>query len=102
MIQTDKYKKEIIGLLKKALEINSQLGEYEKHYLTEKARFVVVLTNGRLEIDIEVIKNFAANSEISVSYKLNAIVQSFDVANNRRVRSRKVNRKWKELFGKEG
>ena len=98
MIQTDKYKKEIIGLLKKAGQKNERLGDYKCHYLTREAQFFVLLTNGQVEIDLDVVKNFAQKNNTAITYTLNKISYTYSEKSDVYKRKRKAFYKWNSLF----
>lgn len=104
MIKTDKYKKGVIALTQKAAELNPLLGVYEMHYLNKDARFIVQLTNGKLEIEIELARECEENPDQLQYGKIRKVVFPYgeeeDEAGHRRHDS-PVNTAWRRLFAKQ-
>ena len=100
MIKTDKYKKGVIVLTQKAAEINPLLGNYETHYLSEDARFVVQLSNGKLEIDIEMARVCEQDPEKLIPGKLKKAAFSYREGENIKANASNINTAWKKLFAK--
>jgi hypothetical protein len=101
MIQTDKYKKGIIALCLKAAEVNPGLGAYQMHYLNEKARFVAQLTNGQLEIEIDLARQYDLDPERQLSDKLQQLIFSNSGKTESLTRLRpasEVDSAWRKLF----
>ncbi len=98
MIKTDKYKKGVIALTLKATEFNPMLGSYEAHYLNENARFIVQLTNGKLEIDIELARECEENAENFVYDKIRKLTVSNELEEYTYKLSSKIDSAWKKLF----
>lgn len=101
MVQTEKYKKEILGIIEKARLLNSFIGEYQTHYLNEKAQFTVLLNNGSLELDIEVLRDFEQNPDISFPSKLRREIEFYICPESQYQRAKSSYSKWNQLFGKE-
>jgi hypothetical protein len=102
MVQTEKYKKEIIGIIKKAKQLNSFIGDYVIHYLNERAQFTVLLSNGSLEIEIEAIRAYGQNSTAVFPAKLRRDIEFYVCAESQCLRGKSLNSKWNQLFGREG
>jgi len=102
MIRTDKYKKGVIALTLKAAELNPLLGTYEAHYINENARFIVQLTNGKLEIDIELARECEENNENILYGKIRKVAFSYRQDEGSYKYSSNIDTAWKKLFTKTG
>jgi len=98
MIETNQYKKGVIALIQIAKKLNSQLGAYKNHFITEKAQFIIELTNGWLEVDIYIARECEENSEAIMPEKLKKAAQSYWNEDNPYARPRTIQKEWTGLF----
>lgn len=102
MIQTDKYKKGIVALILKAAELNPLLGNYQTHYLNEDARFIVQLSNGQLEIEIETARQYEQDPGKMLTGKLQQLVFNYKKAQEKSYRSSsEIDSAWRKLFSQK-
>lgn len=101
MIQTDKYKKGIIALTYRAIELNPKLGYYKTHYLNKNAKFVIHFSNGQLEIDIELAREYEQFPALHATQKLHKAVFPYYDFDNAAKSPRTVHAAWKKLFSKQ-
>jgi len=101
MIPTDKYKKGVIALTQKAAELNPLLGRYEIHYLNERGRFIIQLTNGQLEVDIDMARDFEQNAAVLHEDKLQQVAFSYKDEDKVYKANATVDTAWKKLFAVE-
>ena len=83
MVETNKFKKGILEVIRLSQKINFRIGTYQTHYLTEQSKFIVRLSNGTLEIDIDVARDCEVDSENVVSFKLQKIAYSYRGTNKK-------------------
>src|ERR1700761_4313978 len=98
MIETDKYKKGVMALMRKASEINPQVGNYQTHYLNSQGHFIVQLSNGKLEIDLNLARESDENPERPVSMKLRKAILAYWNEHNPYTRPQSTESKWNKLF----
>jgi hypothetical protein len=101
MIKTDKYKKGVIAITQMAAELNPALGAYQSHYINRDARFVVQLTNGKLEIEIDLARECEEHPEKMQYGRLRKAAYSYksDTTSYRHIAN--VDSAWKRLFAKQ-
>jgi hypothetical protein len=101
MIQTDKYKKGVIALSRKATEINPRLGHYVAHYINKEARFIVQLSNGKLEIDIELARQYENLPDRVIKRQAKKIAVSYKTESMNHTVRLSVDTAWRRLFATE-
>ena len=101
MIKTDKYKKGILALTDKATQLNPELGRYETHYLNAEARFIVQLSNGRLEVDIDMARQYEENPDMPQYGRLRKIAFSLNNEENYYRHASNIDSAWRKLFAKQ-
>jgi hypothetical protein len=98
MIQTDKYKKGVIALTLKAANLNPLLGSYQAHFLSERGRFIVQLSNGQIEIDISVARDYEQDSPLLHEGKLHQAAFSYQEEDRVYKATPTVDQAWRKLF----
>lgn len=60
MEKTDKYRNGVISVTGLARTVNSEIGSYVEHYINEGFGFSVKLSNGAINMSIEVAQDYEA------------------------------------------
>lgn len=98
MIITNKYKNSIRALTQLASEMNPAIGAYESHYLNKDIGFTVKLSNGTLEIPVDVASSYEKNRETFSSHKLRKVALSYNNGISRQKLNSQIETEWKNLF----
>ena len=98
MVETNKFKKGILEVIRLSQEINFRIGTYEKHYLTEHATFIIYLSNGTMEVDIDLARDCEENAEKVIFFRLQRVAYSYK-GPNKKYKSLKTNgNQWNRMF----
>lgn len=98
MIRTDKYKKGVMAISKKAAQLNPLLGCYEAHYLNDGGRFMIQLNNCQLEIDIDVARDYENNSPLLHEGRIHRAAFSYKIENEAAKINHSIDQAWRKLF----
>lgn len=82
MTKTDEYQSGVVGVVSKAREINPAIGSYKEHFVNDAFRFAVRLSNGRVEMSIEVAQDFEAQPSSITHDRIAAVAASFRPTNS--------------------
>jgi hypothetical protein len=58
MIKTSDHTNGVIGVISLAQRINTEIGFYQEHFYNENFNFTFRLSNGRLQMSIEVVQDY--------------------------------------------
>ncbi len=47
----------VTGIVSEARILNPEIGNYEEHFINERFRYIVRLSNGRLEMSREIVQD---------------------------------------------
>ena len=48
----------VTGIVSEARILNPEIGNYEEHFINERFRYIVRLSNGRLEMSREIVQDY--------------------------------------------
>lgn len=77
MIKTNENKAGIIGVINMARLIDSNIGEYEEHYIFESNYIVKLTDNGKIVISNELVQDFYNGAQNINKPRLIQVVNSF-------------------------
>lgn len=77
MIKTTDYTIGVKRVISRAREINSEIGFYQEHFITEHFGFIIRLSNGRLEMSIEVAQDCEAQSSSVTVDRIECVAKTF-------------------------
>lgn len=98
MIITNKYKNSIRTLTRLAAEMNPAIGTYESHYLNKDIGFTVKLSNGTIEIPVDLASAYEKNREEFNPHKLRKVALSYSNGKSRPKLLSQIETDWKNLF----
>ncbi|PBQ31226.1 hypothetical protein CNR22_05420 [Sphingobacteriaceae bacterium] len=98
MIRTDKYKKGVMAVSKKAAQLNPLLGCYQAHYLNEEGRFMIQLSNCQLEIDIDIARDYDQNSPLLHEGRIHQAAFAYKPDDRVYKETNKIDQAWRKLF----
>lgn len=98
MIQTNKYKKGVEALVRKAVQFNPLLGCYKAHYLNKRGRFMIQLSNCQVEIDIDVARDYENDSPLLHEGRIQRAAFSFKTEHESDKISHTIDQAWRKLF----
>ena len=52
----------VTGIVSEARILNPEIGNYEEHFINERFRYIVRLSNGRLEMSREIVQDYEIQS----------------------------------------
>lgn len=61
MQKTTQYQRGVMGITNLARSINPEIGNYVEHYINEMFGISVKLTNGAINMAVEIAQDFEAN-----------------------------------------
>ena len=96
MVETNKFKKGVQEVVRLSRKFNLSIGTYITHYLTKEAQFMVQLSNGTLEVGINLARDCEEDAENVISFKLQEVAFSYKSV----FKKRKNNNgdQWKQVF----
>jgi hypothetical protein len=77
MIKTTDYTIGVKRVISRARESNSEIGFYQEHFITENFRFIIRLSNGRLEMTIEVAQDCEAQPNRVTVDRIECVAKTF-------------------------
>lgn len=77
MKKTTEYTIGVNGVISLAREINPNIGFYQEHYIDEHFRFIIRLSNGRLEMSMEVAQDYEAQPSSVTLDRIESVAKTF-------------------------
>ena len=77
MKKTDVYTNAVKGVTHLAWTNNPEIGFYQEHYLNDRYDFSVMLTNGVIDMSIEVVQDYEARPSSVTSDRIDKVVKTF-------------------------
>jgi hypothetical protein len=77
MKKTDVYINAVKGVAHLAWTNNPEIGLYQEHYLNDSFNFSVKLTNGVIDMSIEIVQDYEARPSSVTSDRIDTVVQTF-------------------------
>jgi len=77
MKKTDVYINAVKGVAHLAWTNNPEIGFYQEHYLNDSFNFSVKLTNGIINMSIEIVQDYEARPSSVTSDRIDTVVQTF-------------------------
>ena len=98
MIKTDKYKSSVIGITRHVASINPLVGHYESHYLNEKCKFIIRLSNGTIEAPIYLVRDYEKNPQEIQIIQLHKVAITYKGIHRKHKLLPQIETVWKNLF----
>ncbi len=67
----------VIGITNLAKVINPEIGNYVEHYINEMFGISVKLSNGAINMSVEIVQDFEANPNTIDSIRIEKVAKSF-------------------------
>jgi len=77
MQKTTQYQMGVIGITNLAKVINPEIGNYVEHYINEMFGISVKLSNGAINMSVEIVQDFEANPNTIDSIRIEKVAKSF-------------------------
>ncbi len=77
MTKTDKYRNGVIGVTNLARIVNPEIGSYQEHYINEGFGFSVRLSNGAINMSIEVAQDYEAQQSSVTPDRVEKIANTY-------------------------
>jgi hypothetical protein len=77
MIKSTEYTIGVNGVISLAREINPNIGFYQEHFINEHFGFVIRLSNGRLEMSMEVAQDYEAQPSSVTVDRIDSVAKTF-------------------------
>lgn len=77
MQKTTQYQRGVMGITNLARSINPEIGNYVEHYINEMFGISVKLSNGAINITVEIAQDFEANPNSIDSTRIENVSKSF-------------------------
>jgi hypothetical protein len=77
MQKTNQYQGGVMGITNLARSINHEIGNYVEHYINEMFGISVKLSNGAINMTIEIAQDFEANPNSIDSIRIENISKTF-------------------------
>ena len=77
MQKTTQYQRAVIGITNLARSINPEIGNYVEHYNNEMFGISVKLSNGSINMTIEIAQDFEANPNSIDSIRIENLSKTF-------------------------
>jgi hypothetical protein len=77
MTKTEQYKTGVIGVIGLARIKNSEIGNYEEHFFNDSFKIVSRLTNGRIEMSVEVAQDYEHDPKSVTEERIQKVVDTF-------------------------
>jgi hypothetical protein len=79
MTKTDKNRNGVIGVTNLARNVNPDIGYYQEHYINEGFGFSVRLSNGAINMSIEVAQDFEAHQSSVTPDRVEIVAKTFRI-----------------------
>lgn len=98
MVKTNKYKKGVLFVVQKLSEIRPGVGKYLGHFISERAHFIVQLTNGSFELRLKLARLCEQEPEL-VTQELLREIKLFSLDQEIvQASEHDANKAWRKLF----
>ena len=77
MTKTEKYKNGVMAVISLAKGVNSEIGFYQEHYINEGFGFSVKLSNGAINMSIEVAQDYEAQPSSVTEDRIEKVANTF-------------------------
>jgi hypothetical protein len=77
MQKTTQCQRGVMGITNLASSINPEIGNYVEHYINEMFGISVKLSNGAINVTVEIAQDFEANPNSIDSIRIENIVKTF-------------------------
>lgn len=77
MQKTTQYQRGVMGITNLARSINPEIGNYVEHYINEMFGISVKLSNGAVNMTIEIAQDFEANPNSIDSTRIENVSKTF-------------------------
>ena len=98
MIKTDKYKPSVIAITRRVAALNPLVGDYDSHYLNEKCKFVIRLSNGVIEAPIYLVRDYEKNPDEIHIKQLHKVAITYKGMHRKHKLLPQIDNAWKNLF----
>lgn len=80
MTKTTQYQSSVMAVISLARTINPEIGDYLEHFITVDFGFTIRLSNGSINISIEVAEDYEAQPICVTRDRIENVVNSFKLA----------------------
>lgn len=77
MQKTTQYQRGVMGITNLARSINPEIGNYVEHYINEMFGISVKLSNGAINMTVEIAQDFEANPNSIDSTRIENVSKTF-------------------------
>ena len=77
MQKTTQYQRGVMGITNLARTINPEIGNYVEHYINEMFGISVKLSNGAINMSVEIAQDFEANPNSIDSTRIENVSKTF-------------------------
>ncbi|MBP5982258.1 MAG: hypothetical protein KA734_00940 [Fluviicola sp.] len=77
MTKTTKYQDGVMAVISLVKLINSEIGDYQEHFVNESFIFSVKLTNGAINMSVEVAQDYEAQPSSVTQDRLEKVAKTF-------------------------
>jgi hypothetical protein len=77
MQKTTQYQRGVMGITNLASSINPEIGNYVEHYINEMFGISVKLSNGAINMTVEIAQDFEANADLIDSIRIEYVSKTF-------------------------
>jgi hypothetical protein len=77
MTKTTKYQDGVMAVISLLKLINSEIGDYQEHFVNESFIFSVKLTNGVINMSVEVAQDYEAQPNSVTQDRLEKVAKTF-------------------------
>ncbi|MHA8061421.1 hypothetical protein PQG22_09110 [Aquirufa beregesia] len=77
MTKTDLYMSGVIGVTSLARTVNTEIGTYIEHFITDNFGFAVKLSNGVINMSIEIAQDFESQSSSATTERIKLVANTF-------------------------
>jgi hypothetical protein len=77
MTKTTKYQDGVMAVISLVKLINSEIGDYQEHFVNESFIFSVKLTNGVINMSVEVAQDYEAQPSSVTQDRLEKVAKTF-------------------------
>jgi hypothetical protein len=77
MTKTDEYRNGVIAVTSLARTINSEIGSYQEHFINESFGFSVRLSNGAINMSVEVAQDYEAQPSSVTIERIENVAKTF-------------------------
>lgn len=67
----------VTGIVSEAKILNPEIGNYKEHFINERFRYIVRLSNGRLEMSREIAQDYEIQSNSISKERIQRVADSF-------------------------